>query len=119
MLWMFCQPELLSPRATQALQSQENELHVSHAALWEISNKLRSGRLPLAGSSIMYVLVEMGLRGFAQVPIELSHVLASENLPFHHSDPFDRIMIAQAISEDMTMVSADGEFKRYDVKLLW
>jgi PIN domain nuclease of toxin-antitoxin system len=119
LIWMVYAPERLSAKARAALQSEANELWVSDAAIWEISNKMRRGRLPNAGSSVMYILAEMEVRGVNRLPIELSHILAGEDLPFHHSDPFDRMMIAQGQIEEMTLVSADGEFAKYSAKLLW
>jgi len=119
LIWMVYSPERLSPAARKALASQANHLLVSHASIWEISFKTSRGRLPDAGSSVVYILAEMELRGVNLLPIHLRHVLATEKLPLHHSDPFDRILIAQAMVENLTLASADREFRKYDAKLLW
>jgi PIN domain nuclease of toxin-antitoxin system len=119
LLWMFYEPERLSAKAKAALEGGGNELVASHAALWEISTKARRGKLARAGSSVRYILGEMEVRRVGLLPIKLAHILASEDLPYHHGDPFDRIMIAQALSEGLTLVTADAAMRRYDVPTLW
>lgn len=119
LLWMLYSPERLSSGAREALASQANELRVSHASIWEISFKTSRGKLPDAGSPVLYILEEMGLRNLKLLPIKLSHILATERLPLHHGDPFDRMLIAQAFAEGIPLASADREFRKYGVKLLW
>ncbi len=117
--WAIDEPGLLSKRAMAALRDEENELVLSAAAWWELIAKRGRGGLTFPEASPF--LPDAARRvGITRVlPIEPAHVLALAGLPDIHADPFDRIMIAQAKTDRMTLVSPDGMFKRYGVSLLW
>ena len=117
--WAIDEPALLSKRAMTALRDEENELVLSVASWWELITKRGRGGLTFPNPSPF--LPDAARRaGISRIlPIEPAHVLALAELPDIHGDPFDRIIIAQAKTDRMTLVSADGMFKRYGVSLLW
>lgn len=117
-LWFVTGDGRLSPRARRALADEDNELLLSAASVWEMAIKARLGRLTLPGTVEEYV-AEKVAGGLAILPIELTHAAAVESLPFHHRDPFDRLIVAQALAENLPIVSADPAFRHYGVKVVW
>jgi len=81
--------------------------------------KTQTGKLRLPESPSVYVPTRMAHYAMEALPVTLAHVLASESLPFHHRDPFDRLLIAQATLEGIPIVTADPEFRRYKIKVAW
>jgi PIN domain nuclease of toxin-antitoxin system len=81
--------------------------------------KFRSGKQPEFAAIAANVAAVVSLHGFVEVPIAMRHAHAAANLPFYHKDPMDRLLIGQAIVEDMTIVTADGAFASYAARLLW
>ena len=117
-LWFVTGDERLSLRARRALAAEDNELLLSAASVWEMAIKARLGRLALPGTVREYV-AEKAAGGITILPIEWTHAAAVENLPLHHRDPFDRLIVAQALAENLSLVSADHAFRRYGVKVVW
>lgn len=114
-LWANAEPDRLSAAAVAALASPSHEAWLSHASVWELTIKLSVGRLRLGGSlSDLIADSKVGL-----LPIGLGHIEATARLPHHHGDPFDRMLIAQAREEGMTLVTADPSIQRYPVAWLW
>lgn len=106
----------LSPIAREAIREPENELFTSAAAAYEIVYKQRLGRLhPLPDS----LPRQLQREGIAVLPISLDHALAAASLPGPHRDPWDRIMMAQAMAEGLTVVTIDSRFTEYGVPVLW
>lgn len=100
----------------------ERERHVfylSAASAWEIAIKSSLGRLDLSGRAAEIVPDALMKQGVQSLPIANRHALAVADLPFHHADPFDRLLIAQAQTEDLTILTSDREFRRYDVRIMW
>jgi len=94
-------------------------LHLSIASLWEITIKTSLGKLEL-GIPLEQVLTNFILpSGIEILPIHLPHLLVLKDLPLHHRDPFDRLLISQAKSESLTLLSEDSLFQQYDVKTFW
>jgi PIN domain nuclease of toxin-antitoxin system len=118
-IWALLHDHRLSARAKQVLRSDENELVYSLVSLWEIAIKMKTGKLNTLGSSVTYVRDEMENYSMQLLPIRYEHVLALETLPAHHSDPFDRLLIAQAITESLPILTHDAVFAAYPVKVLW
>jgi PIN domain nuclease of toxin-antitoxin system len=118
-LWVVAQPRKLSARAATTLRNTANELYLSAASVWEMAIKRSLGRfeadLPLAA------LIDQGRERIQLRVLDVSaaHGASVEDLPFHHKDPFDRLLIAQALWEGMTIVGADRRFDAYGVKRLW
>ena len=117
-LWWADQPEKLSQAALSALQDEANELILSVASVWEMQIKIKLGKLRLSLPLNELIKNQQETNNLTVSPVALTHVLALDALPFHHKDPFDRLLIAQSIDEDLTLVSADSQFSAYSVKLL-
>ncbi|MEH2334107.1 type II toxin-antitoxin system VapC family toxin [Nostoc sp.] len=118
-LWWFAQPELLNEVAIAHIADETNELWLSVASIWEMGIKVAIGKLPLSDPLDSYISSRMGMLAMRTLEITASHALRAAALPLHHRDPFDRMLIAQAQIEEMTLVSADSMFNKYDISLLW
>ena len=116
-IWWADQQESLSAIALSALKDDANELLQSVASVWEMQIKVQLGKLKLSMPLRELVLSQVETNGLKILPVELAHVLVLDTLPFHHKDPFDRLLIAQSIQEGLTLVSADPEFPAYTVRL--
>lgn len=102
----------------ERLLSNEHRLWVSPISFWEISVKRSIGKLDLSESTDqMWLSIEN--QGFSLLPIQLPHLIQLEELPFHHRDPFDRLLIAQAQTANLTILTQDGQFAKYDVATEW
>jgi PIN domain nuclease of toxin-antitoxin system len=117
-LWAAAEPERLSISAREAIEHKENQVYVSAATGWEIAIKHAIGRLVLPVDPSAYVPGRIRSLGFDELPIAMSHTLAASQLPPHHADPFDRILVAQAQVEGLTLASADPLVLRYPVSTL-
>lgn len=105
----------MPPVAKEKLTNRNNEIFLSVASIWEIVIKVSIKKLNLA-APLRTILGRYGQDDFKLLPIELRHALATGNLPFHHRDPFDRLLVAQAQSEDLEIISTDKVFDAYGVK---
>lgn len=117
-IWWVDHPEELSPTTLSALEDPANELVLSVASVWEMQIKTQLGRLKLSLPLKDLVKNQQETNDLVVFPVALAHVLALDTVPFLHKDPFDRLLIAQSIEEDLTLVSADSQFSAYSVKLL-
>ena len=117
-LWAIAEEEKLSRRAKQ-IYTGSNHLWLSVASLWEILIKVQAGKLHLPVPTGPYVVKKLAENHIEVLPINLDHVLRLEALPAHHRDPFDRILIAQSVEEDVPLVTADPVFEKYLVHVLW
>jgi PIN domain nuclease of toxin-antitoxin system len=118
-LWWDSDPDKLSPSALAACQSSSNVLLLSVASAWEMQIKLQLGKLKLALPLEAIIESQQQANHLEILPVTLSHVFALKDLPAHHKDPFDRLLIAQAKVEDATLVSSDTVFESYSVQRLW
>ena len=119
LLWAVGAPDRLSERVRAALLADDHQVRVSIASLWEIAIKVSLRRLELSPDwrgSIDDGRARMGARWLA---VESSHCGQVAQLPWHHRDPFDRMLIAQAMCEDLTLVSRDRILADYAVRVLW
>ena len=119
LLWWLLGNEALSIPARAAIAEDDNETFVSAASAWEISIKYKQGKLPEAARFITNFDETIAMRGFAPLPITLYHGETAGLLPGHHKDPFDRVLIAQALAERLTLISNERLFDRYGVARLW
>ena len=115
-LWLQTTPERLSQEVVELLADRANTLLLSAASSWEIAIKYRLGKLPLPESPADYVPERMRLSGVTALPIEQAHALRVADLPEHHGDPFDRLIIAQAQLLNVPIVTADDQFVAYEVE---
>jgi len=113
MLWWF-RDMPLSSAATAVLSELENQIYVSPVTAWELSIKAAKGHVDLSGS----YLDAVSESGFQILNITWSHAVAAAELPAHHKDPFDRLLLGQASVEGMTVVSRDAHFVHYDIPLI-
>ena len=118
-LWLQSDPERLPPSVLDMLEDLGNDVFVSAASAWEIAVKHQSGRLRLPDPPLTYVPRRMVDSGCKPLSIEHAHALRAGQLPRHHRDPFDRVMIAQSQILDLPVVTRDPAFSLYDVDLLW
>ncbi len=116
--WVGDAPELKST-AKRAIADIKNECYLSVASCWEMAIKVSLGKLRLAKPMERFVTEQLTANGFALLSVDLRHAAKVEKLPFYHRDPFDRLLIAQALMEKLTIVSADRAFSKYGVKVLW
>lgn len=117
-LWFAAGDERLGARARRQMEAEDAQLHLSAAAVWEIAIKASLGRLSLPSSVADYV-AEKVRDGVRILPVEWQHAAAVAEMPFHHRDPFDRLMIAQSKLEDMPIVTSDRLFSKYGVSVIW
>ena len=110
-LWWLSDPNLLSPAAAKAIADPQNRILVSAAVLWEIAIKRAIGKL----TAPVDLLVAYSIAGFDLLPISVEHIVATEQLPLHHRDPFDRMLVAQVVVEGATLVTRDARLLLYGV----
>ena len=118
-IWSFSNTKKLSPTAAQAFKNPANQIFLSVASVWEMQIKIALGKMVFNDTLESILSEQQTINGIQIFPVQLAHALYLENLPPHHKDPFDRLLISQAIVENMTLVSADADFAKYQVKLLW
>jgi PIN domain nuclease of toxin-antitoxin system len=112
-LWWFAEPERLNEEAIEHIADERNELWFSVASIWEIGIKVAIGKLPLPKPVDSYISSRMVQLDMQYLEIRSPHALRAAALPLHHKDPFDRMLIAQAQIEEMTLVSADSRFSNF------
>ncbi len=117
-LWMWGEPEQLRNEARSVLEDPATKLHVSAVSAWEIATKAAAGRLRLPTSAETWLTDARHRRDVTEVPITFAHAIRAGSLPPHHRDPFDRMLVAQAQSEGLVLVSADRQLEPYEVELL-
>ena len=118
-LWLDGDQAKLSSAAKTACSDTGNTLWLSAAGAWEMQIKIGLGKLRLRRLLGETIASHQATNGLQILPVQLAHALALENLPSHHKDPFDRLLIAQANSENWEIVTADPEFKAYPVRVIW
>lgn len=119
LLWFVLGDAQLSAAARQLIEDATNPKFVSPATYWEIAIKISIGKYALNEPYETFIDRAIRQNGFFILPIEPRHTALLINMPFHHRDPFDRLIIAQAIVEGLAIVSADPVFDDYSVQRLW
>ncbi|MBM4318533.1 MAG: type II toxin-antitoxin system VapC family toxin [Deltaproteobacteria bacterium] len=117
-LWLLSQPSRISPAARKLLADPANPLLLSSASSWEISIKYRLGRLPLPEAPARFIPKRLLRDGILPLPVEHHHACRVAELPDHHQDPFDRLLVAQAQCEELILCTADRKLGAYAVELL-
>ena len=118
-LWAIAEQSRLSDRVRGWLEDGDNEAWVSIASIWEIAIKAGLGRLRLPSDLGGFLGAQLAVSSFQVLPIELEHAVAVRDLPLHHRDPFDRLLIAQSRTEGLALVSRDARMKAYEVEVVW
>lgn len=116
-IWWDSEPEKLSPNILGLLQQTDTTRYVSLVSLWEIQIKNQLGKLELS-QSLADIYNSQSKNGISFLPVIPAHILNLNNLPLHHKDPFDRMLISQALVEGLTLISVDEKFNLYDVLIL-
>jgi PIN domain nuclease of toxin-antitoxin system len=119
LLWWVEDARQLSPQARAHLADSQNDCFVSLVSPWEMAIKACNGNLKLAVPIRLYFEQHLPANDFHLLPITLDHVTKVETLPRHHRDPFDRLLIAQALHEGLSLVSIDPAFDAYGVQRVW
>jgi PIN domain nuclease of toxin-antitoxin system len=115
---MLVEPDRFAPATLELLENEETVLYLSAASSWEIAIKYALGKLRLPDPPHEFVPDRMLASGVTGLPIEHRHALAVAALPPKHRDPFDRLLVAQALVEDLPILTADTDLGRYDVEIL-
>jgi len=119
LLWLLEGDPRLSDTAREVYLDRGNALFFNAAGLWEISIKVSIGKLRLSENWYPLIVRELRRNAIAYLPIEQDHFHILSHLPFHHRDPFDRMLIAQAIGEQCAVMSCDRHFGLYDIEVVW
>ena len=117
-LWLQTEPERLGAPLLEDLADPTSERYLSSASAWEIAIKYALGKLPLPEHPVAYVPDRMRVSRFRALAVDHADALAVAQLPPHHRDPFDRLLVAQARLHGLTLVTADALIDRYDVRLI-
>ena len=118
-LWWIADSARLSGTARRAIEDDANTIFVSAASAWEIATKHRIGKLPQAEAVALDVTGSIADQGFEELAISVDDAERAGRLPGLHRDPFDRVLIAQALARDLAIVSVDQAFDGYGVHRLW
>jgi PIN domain nuclease of toxin-antitoxin system len=118
LIWNFENNPKLSSKTKQIINDINNHIFVSIASFWEITIKVNINKLKIPVS--INEMIEKALSlDYSILPISARHLSTLENLPLHHRDPFDRIIISSAISENLPIISVDSNFDKYSIELIW
>ena len=118
LIWFITDNNKLPINTKKFIESNDNDCYVSIATFWEIGIKNSIGRLDL-NSDLQKIFRIIEESGFDILPITTNHILQNADLKFYHQDPFDRIIIAQAMVEKMTIITKDTQFKNYNIPKVW
>ena len=118
-LWWILDDPQLSARARRLIADPGNEVLFSAASAWEIAVKTALGRLSLPQRPQRFIPRQLAINGFQPLSIRLEHALRVYGLPDHHRDPFDRLLITQGIEDRLTILTADPQFAKYPVRVVW
>ena len=117
-LWALAGDEWMS-RHARDIFTGSSELSLSIASFWEILIKVQSGKLNLPRPAGPYLISRLAENRIKTLPISIDHLLALDRLPTHHRDPFDRMLIAQSLEENLPVITADPWFKHYPIQVVW
>ncbi len=118
LIWFITDNQRLPNETKSIIENNKNKCYVSIATFWEIGIKNSIGRLEL-NTDLKTIFQIIDETGFEILPITTNHILINADLDFHHQDPFDRIIIAQSLSENMTIITKDHQFQNYDMPIIW
>jgi len=119
LLWFVLDDARLSAKAQESIIAADGLILVSPASLWEIAIKISLGKYVLPAPFTTFWEDQLQINSFTLLPVSLSHTARIVNLPFHHRDPFDRLIIAQSLVEGLPVVSSDELFELYGVMRIW
>ena len=117
-LWSILEPHRLGQKARALMEDAENHLILSAASSWEITIKYNLKRLPLPEPPATFILSRLTRDGIEAMPVHHNHVCAVAELPRHHRDPFDRLLVAVSQQEDLPLLTTDRQFLAYDIAVI-
>jgi PIN domain nuclease of toxin-antitoxin system len=117
-LWAISDYARLSSRAGEVIRDSDNEVLVSIASAWEIAIKVGIGKFVMPVPLAPYLQRQLVKHRIGVLSIQLSHLAMLEKLPLHHRDPFDRLLVAQCLEEDATLITVDSQLQRYPVRIV-
>lgn len=118
-LWWIATPEKLSRNVRRRIADKRNTIYLSAASSWEIAIKYSMGKLPLPEPPWQFVPKRLARDAITALPIEIMHALHVADLPQHHKDPFDRLLISQSIQEGIPIMTVDEQFEPYEAQIIW
>lgn len=118
LIWLLEADPSLPNSLVELIEDSNNDLFISTASLWEMTIKVSLGKLELS-KSLEEIFTHLNKISIKILPIQPNHLLSLEHLPFHHRDPFDRIIISQCINEQIILISRDSAFHKYEVNCIW
>ncbi len=118
-IWWVENSPKLSPVANKTISNLESECYLSLVSAWEMAIKISLGKLKLATSFKKFITGNIAANDFRILPIDFNHINRIDSLPFHHRDPFDRLLIAQAMTEKIPIISADITLGAYNIERVW
>jgi len=118
-LWSIDSVEKINPAGRELLENGQHDIYFSAATAWELSIKAGLGKLHLPAPPARCIPAFIAKQGLLPLPITNLHAVKVYDLPPHHQDPFDRLIIAQAIVEDLVVMTSDRDFRRYPVEVIW
>jgi PIN domain nuclease of toxin-antitoxin system len=119
LLWWLAEPSRLSGAASAAIAESSNQVFVSSATAWELATKVRLGKLEITEPLLSDLPCLLAAQGFELLSVDLRHGLRAGGYPQAHRDPFDRLLVAQAELESLTLVSIDAALRDFPCRLLW
>ncbi|MDX2076155.1 MAG: type II toxin-antitoxin system VapC family toxin [bacterium] len=118
-IWLDIDKKRLSKRVIDVIEDVNNTLYLSLVSVWEMQIKIQLGKLQLNNILTETLGFQQQVNRIELLPIELSHILALNQLPYHHNDPFDRLLIAQAQIENLTLITDDSKILLYGITCFW
>ena len=118
-LWFVTDDDKLSSNARSIIKNSNNEVYFSAASAWEMSIKVRLGRLTIEEDLEPFIIKQLAENNFSTLSITIFHSIYTSKLPEIHKDPFDRMIVAQSQVEDMPLISKDKNIKKYKVPVVW
>ncbi|PZU96726.1 MAG: PIN domain nuclease [Pseudanabaena sp.] len=118
-LWWVADDPQISTNAKDIISNPDNEVYFSVVNAWEIIIKVGTGKLSLSEPPETYIPSRIASNQFEILPVQMSHILRINSLPNFHKDPFDRLLIAQSLVEDLSMITVDSAIGQYPIKTIW
>jgi len=118
-IWLITDDERLSAKARSTILDSRTTLYLSSASIWEMVIKAGIGKLKLPAHPETFVQKQMATTQIQELPISFKHAFHLQHLPGHHKDPFDRMLVAQALAEKLTILTIDPLIAQYSAKTLW
>jgi PIN domain nuclease of toxin-antitoxin system len=118
-IWLCSSPEKLTDKAVSLVNEKSNELLISHVSVWEIALKSAAGKMALPKPLRRWLAEQKAVWRHSYLPITLNVILSSTELPDYHRDPFDRLLVSQALTENIPIITPDPSIGKYMIETIW